>query len=53
MPLYEYKCVNKACKKFGVLELIPNDIDARNKQKCPVCKKRMNRLVSKTSFVIK
>lgn len=53
MPLYEYRCDNKECKIFGGLQMIPKDVDDRDKAKCPECKKKLRRLVSKTSFVVK
>ena len=53
MPLYEYKCNNKECKLFEELQMIPAPVEKRDKVKCEACKRKLRRLVSKTSFTVK
>ena len=47
MPIYEYKC-----PKCGTFELMQRITDTPLR-KCPTCKGRVERLVSRTSFVLK
>ncbi len=47
MPIYEYQC-----PKCGTFELMQRITDAPLR-KCPTCKGRVERLVSRTSFVLK
>jgi len=47
MPIYEYKC-----NKCGVVEAMQRITDAPLK-KCPNCKSRVERMVSRSSFVLK
>ena len=47
MPIYEYEC-----KKCGVFEAMQKITDAPLK-KCPTCKGKVERIVSRTSFVLK
>jgi putative FmdB family regulatory protein len=47
MPIYEYKC-----GKCGVIEVMQRITDPALK-KCPNCKSKIERLVSRSSFVLK
>ncbi len=47
MPIYEYKC-----NKCGVIEVTQRITEAPLK-KCPNCKSKVERLVSRSSFVLK
>lgn len=47
MPIYEYKC-----GKCGVFELIQR-ITEDSIKRCPKCKSKVERIVSRTSFVLK
>jgi putative FmdB family regulatory protein len=47
MPIYEYKC-----PKCGVVEVMQGIKEAPLK-KCPNCKRKVERLMSSTSFVLK
>ena len=47
MPIYEYKC-----GKCGVFELIQR-ITEDSIKRCPTCKSKVERIVSRTSFVLK
>ena len=47
MPIYEYQC-----PKCGTFELMQRITDAPLR-KCPTCKGKVERLVSRTSFVLK
>ena len=47
MPIYEYKC-----PKCGVFELVQRITEPALK-KCPTCKGKVERLMSRTSFVLK
>jgi len=48
MALYEYKCT-KCDYQFEVLTSKPTD----EKEKCPLCKSRTERLISPNSFILK
>jgi putative FmdB family regulatory protein len=47
MPIYEYKC-----NKCGVVEVMQRITEAPLK-KCPNCKSKVERMVSRSSFVLK
>ncbi|MGH7813545.1 MAG: FmdB family zinc ribbon protein [Candidatus Binataceae bacterium] len=47
MPIYEYRC-----KKCGVFEAMQK-ITAASLKKCPTCKGKVEKLVSRSSFVLK
>ena len=47
MPIYEYKCPK--CGEFEVTQRITEDA----LKKCPTCKSKVERLLSRTSFVLK
>ncbi len=47
MPIYEYQCV-----KCGTFELMQR-ITESPLRKCPTCKGKVERLMSRTSFVLK
>ncbi|HLI81611.1 MAG TPA: zinc ribbon domain-containing protein [Candidatus Binataceae bacterium] len=47
MPIYEYKC-----SKCGVVEVMQGIKEAPLK-KCPNCKRKVERMMSSTSFVLK
>ena len=47
MPIYEYKC-----NKCGVVEVMQRITEAPLR-KCPNCKSRVERMVSRSSFVLK
>src|SRR5262245_44264282 len=47
MPIYEYKC-----NKCGVVEVMQRITEAQLK-KCPNCKSKVERMVSRSSFVLK
>ncbi|HVA81541.1 MAG TPA: zinc ribbon domain-containing protein [Candidatus Binataceae bacterium] len=47
MPIYEYKC-----GKCGVVEVMQRITEPALK-KCPNCKRKVERLVSRSSFVLK
>ena len=47
MPIYEYKC-----GKCGIFELIRR-ISEDSIKRCPTCKGKVERIVSRTSFVLK
>ncbi|HVA76606.1 MAG TPA: zinc ribbon domain-containing protein, partial [Candidatus Binataceae bacterium] len=47
MPIYEYKC-----HKCGVIEVMQR-ITEHALKKCPNCKSKVERLVSRSSFVLK
>jgi putative FmdB family regulatory protein len=47
MPIYEYQC-----HKCGVIEVTQRITEAPLK-KCPTCKSKVERLVSRSSFVLK
>lgn len=47
MPIYEYKC-----GKCGVFELVQRITEDPIKR-CPTCKSKVERIVSRTSFVLK
>jgi putative FmdB family regulatory protein len=47
MPIYEYKC-----NKCGVVEVTQRITEAPLK-KCPNCRSKVERLVSRSSFVLK
>ncbi len=47
MPIYEYKC-----SKCGVVEVMQRITEAPLK-KCPNCKSKVERMVSRSSFVLK
>lgn len=47
MPIYEYKC-----GKCGVVEVMQRITESPLK-KCPNCKRRVERMISPTSFVLK
>ena len=47
MPIYEYQC-----PKCGTFELVQRITESPLK-KCPTCKGKVERLVSRTSFVLK
>jgi putative FmdB family regulatory protein len=47
MPIYEYKC--HKCGEFEVTQRITEDA----LKKCPTCKSKVERLLSRTSFILK
>jgi putative FmdB family regulatory protein len=47
MPIYEYKCPK--CGEFEVTQRITEDA----LKKCPTCKSKVERLLSRTSFILK
>lgn len=47
MPIYEYQC-----PKCGIFELVQRITEPALK-KCPTCKGKVERLMSRTSFVLK
>ncbi|HUY19801.1 MAG TPA: zinc ribbon domain-containing protein [Candidatus Binataceae bacterium] len=47
MPIYEYKCA-----KCGTFEIVQR-ITEPALRKCPTCKSKVERLMSRTSFVLK
>src|SRR5262252_3607739 len=47
MPIYEYKC-----NKCGVVEVMQRITEAPLK-KCPNCKRKLERMMSRSSFVLK
>jgi putative FmdB family regulatory protein len=47
MPIYEYKCPK--CGEFEVSQRITEDA----LKKCPTCKSKVERLLSRTSFILK
>jgi putative FmdB family regulatory protein len=47
MPIYEYKC-----NKCGVVEVMQRITEA-SLRKCPNCKSKVERIVSRSSFVLK
>lgn len=50
MPLYEYKCTNPDCEYELEIQQSLND---KPLTECPECKEKFERLISKTSFVLK
>src|ERR1700678_2349779 len=47
MPIYEYKCPK--CGEFEVTQRITENA----LKKCPTCKSKVERLLSRTSFILK
>lgn len=47
MPTYEYYC--KSCGEFEIEQRITEDVLS----KCPTCKKKVKRLISASSFILK
>lgn len=51
MPLYEYRCEDPKCN--GQEEVLQRVSDADKPRKCPQCEKRMKRIISGGSFILK
>ena len=47
MPIYEYEC--KECGVFEVMQKITDD----PLERCPKCKRKVKKLISESSFVLK
>jgi putative FmdB family regulatory protein len=48
MPIYEYRC-----RKCGEILEVIQKLSDRPKRKCPSCSGRLEKLVSRTSFMLK
>lgn len=49
---YGFKCVNPDCKKYNEEYVEVLDRDAEHKSKCPVCKRKAQRVYSLAGFTM-